>query len=133
MKPASGAHDALCAGDGFTSCPHRPRVDGAKDGELDQPQLKLLSDPIRLVRMVNQRLRHVSPKDLFHHPHEADGVSENDLTDVVASTPSVAPSRQAGWGRDNSQSASCAPLAKMLLGERRETTDAPSHSATEGI
>ncbi len=73
---SAGEYDALCAGDGFTRRPHRPRVDGAKDGELSQPHLDLLSDPIRLVRMVNQILRHSSPNDLFHHPHEADGVSK---------------------------------------------------------
>ena len=55
--------------------PHPARLDGAKDGELNQPHLELLSDPIRLVRMVNQILRRSAPIDLIHHPHEADGVS----------------------------------------------------------
>ncbi len=35
-----------------------------------------LSDPIRLVRMVNQILRGLSPIDLLHHPRKADGVRE---------------------------------------------------------
>ena len=68
-----GAGRTLREGTSFDGRPHRPCVDGAKDGELTR-QPEDLSDPIRLVRMVKQIRRYERARDLIHHPHKADGV-----------------------------------------------------------